>query len=197
MSKKFANLAVLSLCVLALALSGCSSLPFKGLGLSSKGESGVPSALKTAHEAGIEMMKQKDYRKAARHFSKLAAAYPKFAGPQVNLALALLHLKQYDKAQDAIDAAVKLRPDHYRALTIRGQILRHQGEFEAAEKDYRRAISLNDSYPNAVLNLGILYDLYLHEPKKALANYQSYLKMVKAEDTPVKSWVVDLERRLK
>ena len=104
---------------------------------------------------------------------------------------------KFRKAIEAIDAALVVRQDNFKALTIKGQILRHLGRFKEAEKVYKQSLDINRRYPNTVLNLGILYDIYMGEPEKALTIYQSYLKLPDKADSPVKNWVVDLERRLK
>src|SRR3972149_1390121 len=50
----------------------------------------------------------------------------------------------------------------------RGITFRETGEFRKAEEDYRRSIELKPDYSDAVLNLGILYELYLGRYTEAL-----------------------------
>lgn len=198
MYKKSISLQIVLIFTAHLVLNACSSLPFKGLMGSHAQEKGkaVPAALKQSHETGIALLKKKDYEAARKHFSELVKAFPNYSGPNANLALAYLGLKKFEEANKAIEAALKARQENFKALTIKGQILRHLGEFKAAEAAYKKSLAINDRYPNTILNLGILYDIYMGEPEKALASYKSYLDLPDKADSPVKNWVVDLERRI-
>jgi len=76
-------------------------------------------------------------------------------------------------------------------------IYRKKGKFSKAKDMLDAAIATDPYYANAYYNLGILYELYLQVPEKALENYQLYLDLKKQGDKRVAQWVSLLQRQLK
>ena len=72
---------------------------------------------------------------------------------------------------------------------------RQQGQFDKAREAYEKAIALVPDHATAMLNLGILNDLYLGDPARALELYERYLLLTPAGDATVSKWVVDLKNR--
>ncbi|MCC7201343.1 MAG: tetratricopeptide repeat protein [Nitrospirae bacterium] len=85
-------------------------------------------------------------------------------------------------------------PDDPDIYNNRGMTFRENGEFRKAEEDYKRSIALKPEFSNAVLNLGILYELYLGRLSDALINYKEYVKLG-GERKDVLSWIGMLEKR--
>jgi tetratricopeptide (TPR) repeat protein len=73
--------------------------------------------------------------------------------------------------------------------------LREQGEFDAAEGVYLAALNVEQDDALTHYNLGILYDLYLGIPDRAIRHYRRYQAAVDGEDRRVAGWIADLERR--
>ncbi len=82
-------------------------------------------------------------------------------------------------------------PDMYNS---RGITFRVNGNFKKAEEDYRQSIALKSDFSDAVLNLGILYELYLGKYSDALNNYKEYIKLG-GDRKEVLSWIDILEKR--
>jgi tetratricopeptide (TPR) repeat protein len=74
--------------------------------------------------------------------------------------------------------------------------LRQKGEFGPARVAYEQALKLDAAFAPAVLNLGVLHDLYLGHPAEALALYERYLALTPAGDAQVGKWVAELKNRL-
>jgi len=68
-----------------------------------------------------------------------------------------------------------------------------EGKFDDARRQYRKALDADPDYALAHLNIAILYDLYLQEPKEALPHYQAYQQLLPAEDGVVAKWIIELE----
>jgi Flp pilus assembly protein TadD len=76
-----------------------------------------------------------------------------------------------------------------------GITYRMAGDFAKAKASYEQSISLDPTYAPAVLNLGILYDLYLWDGVRALELYDRYLQLTPDGDEQVKRWISDLRNR--
>ncbi len=85
-------------------------------------------------------------------------------------------------------------PDDPGIYNNRGMTFRENGEFKKAEEDYKRSIALKPDFRDAVLNLGILYELYLGKFADALKNYREYVKLG-GDRKDVLSWIEMLEKR--
>ena len=64
-----------------------------------------------------------------------------------------------------LEQAAKLSPRQPIYLNQLGIAYRQQGQFAKARDAYERAIALDPGYAAALLNLGILYDLYLGDTR--------------------------------
>lgn len=88
-------------------------------------------------------------------------------------------------------------PDDPGIYNSRGILYRENGEFKKAEYDYQKSITLkpdSQDFNDAILNLGILYELYLGRPADALMKYKEYIKSGgKRED--VRLWIDILEKK--
>lgn len=121
---------------------------------------------------------------------------PELAGPWINLSQVYLAQQRDDDALAALEQAVLANPANCAARTELGVLMRHRGEFAAAESHYLACLEYQPDYRAAYLNLGILYDLYLGRLDDALAAYRHYQSLAAEPDQRVHGWVVDLERRL-
>ncbi len=76
-----------------------------------------------------------------------------------------------------------------------GLVYRRTGRFPDAEKSYQAAIAADPTYAGAYRNLGVLYDLYLQSPERALPVYQKYQELSGGADKQVAEWIKDVTRR--
>ncbi|MDW3094857.1 MAG: tetratricopeptide repeat protein [Gammaproteobacteria bacterium] len=190
---------------IALMLTACASAPGK-VSSSSKGDDSRPtmvvkqnykisSSVEQQFAHGIEAMSSEDYVQAIEIFKKVAEKEPRASGPWVNIAIAYRKLDQIDKADEAIETAVKLNPKNPYALNQAGIIKRENGSFEEAQAMYKNALAEYPNYANAHLNLAILCDLYLQKIVCAKSHYQAYQEIEKNDDKQVIAWINDLSRR--
>jgi len=100
-----------------------------------------------------------------------------------------------DRAIADYSAAIQLDPKSAVAYNYLGIAYRHLGKFTEAEAAYRSALNIDESYALAHLNLGVLCDLYLQQPERALAEFQRYLELAAAPEPQVAAWVKELQRR--
>ena len=72
---------------------------------------------------------------------------------------------------------------------------RRTGRFADAEQAYQRAVAADPAYASAYRNLGVLYDLYLQSPERALPMYLRYQELSGGADKQVAEWIKDVSRR--
>lgn len=140
------------------------------------------------------MMKSNRLTDAELEFKQLSVAYPQFAGPQLNLGLLYLQASRLPEAEAAFKAALQVSPGNAIAGDELGIVERKLGKFADAEAAYQRAIAAEPNYAPAHLNLGVLYDLYLQEPQKALEQFERYVEIA-GENKQVAGWVIELRKR--
>lgn len=142
-------------------------------------------------------IKEKHYTKANTILDKLIAKYPGAAGPYANKGIIYSKRKKYDKAVKYFLKALENNASLVQARNHLAVVYRVQGKFTQAKEMLEAAIATDPYYANAYYNLGILYELYLQKPEKALENYQLYLDLKKSGDKRVAQWVSLLQRQIK
>jgi tetratricopeptide (TPR) repeat protein len=70
-----------------------------------------------------------------------------------------------------------------------------RAEFRDAANSYQAAITADPRYAPAWRNLGVVADLYLDDPRRALSAFEQY-KELSGEDKPVSGWIAELHQRL-
>jgi len=155
----------------------------------------VPPRAAQQYGQALQLMKSGRNTDAELEFEQLAAAYPQFAGPQLNLGLLYLRDSKLTEAEAAFKTALALSPSNPVAGDQLGIVERRLGKFADAEDAYLRAIAAEPNYAPAHLNLGVLYDLYMAQPQKALEQFERYLEIA-GENKQVAGWVVELRKRV-
>jgi tetratricopeptide (TPR) repeat protein len=155
----------------------------------------IPARAAQQYSQALQMMKSNRRTDAELEFKQLNAAYPQFAGPQLNLGLLYLHDARLPEAEAAFKAALQIAPANPIAGDELGIVERKLGKFTDAEAAYLRAIAAEPNYAPAHLNLGVLYDLYLQEPQKALEQLERYIEIA-GENKQVSGWVIELRKRV-
>jgi tetratricopeptide (TPR) repeat protein len=176
----------------ALLLGGCGSTPSRQEGASA---ASAQQKLPRDYEQALSLMRSGDYGAAVPVLQKFSEDNPKLAGPYVNLGIAYTQLGEPGAALVALDKAVALNPASAAAQLQRGIVFRERGDFQAALGAYDKALSLQPDYALAHRNIGILYDIYLQQPAKALTHYKRYMELANGDDKTVNGWIIDLERR--
>jgi tetratricopeptide (TPR) repeat protein len=158
-------------------------------------EAPIPPRAAQQYSQALQLMKSGRSTDAELEFKQLSVAYPQFAGPQLNLGLMYLHDSRLPEAEAAFKAALQAAPANAIAGDELGIVERKLGKFSEAEAAYLHAIEAEPNYAQAHLNLGVLYDLYLGEPQKALEQFQRYLELT-GDNKQVAGWVIELRKRV-
>ena len=164
--------------------------------------SGEPAARPINREEGARLFRlamqqfsqQKNPEQAVRLFEQSAEADPTQPATHNNLGILYKQTGQLDKAVAAYQQAIARQADYPEAYYNLALAHRARGEFKQAEAAYLKALTFNDQFTDARYNLGILYDLYLAQPAKALEQYRAYLRLSGPRTEEVSRWAAALER---
>lgn len=99
------------------------------------------------------------------------------------------------EAAAALEQAVQQNPKQAARFNQLGATYRQQGRFDKARAAYEQAISLDAGYAPAVLNLGILSDLYMGDATRALTQYERYQALTPGGDATVAKWIAEIKKR--
>jgi tetratricopeptide (TPR) repeat protein len=155
----------------------------------------VPPAAQRAFDDALRALRAGRHDEAEKGLLALTQLHPSLGGPHANLGLIHRQAGRLPEAVAALEAAVKASPRQPAYWNQLGVSYRMAGQFAKARDAYERAIELDAQYAAAQLNLGILFDLYLAEPARALEQYERYLALTPAGDANVTKWVADLKNR--
>ncbi|MFH1673938.1 MAG: tetratricopeptide repeat protein [Pseudomonadota bacterium] len=76
-----------------------------------------------------------------------------------------------------------------------GILHRSIGKYDLAEKHYLQALSIASDCQAALLNLGILYDIYMNKQDEAIKNYQRYCQLGGPRSAEVREWIETIKQR--
>ncbi|HEY0820548.1 MAG TPA: tetratricopeptide repeat protein, partial [Rhizobacter sp.] len=155
----------------------------------------VPPAAQRAFDDARRAMRSGRMDDAERGFKALIQFHPELGGAHANLGLIYRQANKLPESAAALEQATRLSPRQPVYFNQLGITYRLQGQFAKAREAYERAIELDGNYAAAVLNLGILHDLYLWDPKRAAEHYDRYLAMSAGGDATVTKWAADLKNR--
>jgi tetratricopeptide (TPR) repeat protein len=197
-SNRFVSVGALAL------LAACHSAPPKASPAPVEAHAPSPAAPEAAtiperatlqYAHALQLMKSGRDTDAEPELKDLVVGYPQLSGPQLNLGLLYLRDSRLPEAEAAFKAALELKPTNAVAGNELGIVERKLGKFAEAEAAYQRTIAAEPNYAPAHLNLGVLYDLYLAQPQKALDEFERYIELA-GENKQVAGWVVELRKRV-
>jgi tetratricopeptide (TPR) repeat protein len=145
-------------------------------------------------DRAVGLMRAGNKAEAELEFQQLAAGYPAFAGPDINLGILYRKDGRLDESEQALKAATTRNAGSAAAWNELGVTLRLRGEFPAAAAAYEHAIAADANFAPAHRNLGVVLDLYLEDPERALTELERYQEL-SGEEKPVSVWIAELRQR--
>jgi len=156
----------------------------------------IPPEATQQFEKALTLLGAGDFAPAQKEFQRLSETYPNYSGPLANLGIAYLKTGKLAEAEKALKAATQRGEPSAATFNQLGIVYRKLGRFKEADEAYTRATHIDPSYALAHLNLGVLSDMYLQQPQRALTEFQSYLQLVPNPDARVAAWVKELQGRV-
>lgn len=132
---------------------------------------------------------------AQARFKDLSAQYPALSGPIVNQAIILRKKGKTQEAYDLLQKSILQHGKNPHLLNELGVLSRQLGKFKQAQVSYESAIRVDERFAAAHYNLGVLADLYLHDPVLAKQEFEIYQTLIPEPDKKVSGWIIELQRR--
>jgi len=154
----------------------------------------IPKRALADFDRAVGMMRAGNMTEAELEFKQISVMYPQLSTPYVNLGLLFRKTGHLDQSEDALKNAVQRNGFSAVAWTELGITQRLRGEFQDAAASYEKAIAADPNYAAAYRNLGVVADLYLADPERALTAFEKY-KELTSEDKPVSGWIAELRQR--
>jgi Flp pilus assembly protein TadD len=155
----------------------------------------VTPQVQHAFDEAVRLLQAGRTAEAEKALQALVREQPGLAGPHANLGLLHRQAGRSAEAVAELERAVELSPGQPAYWNELGIAYRQHGRFQQAREAYEHALALQPQYAAAVLNLGVLDDLYLGDAPQALALYTRYLALQPQGDPTVAKWVAELKNR--
>lgn len=147
----------------------------------------------TRFDEALAAYKAKNFKLAREGFTSLAKEHPELSGPLTNLGILDAKANNRPAAIAQFARAVAANPENAIAYNWLGILYRESRDYARAEQAYLRSLTLKPNEPAVVLNLGILYDVYLKRPAQALERYREYQQLTGGKELKVTAWIKALE----
>ncbi|NVK36827.1 MAG: tetratricopeptide repeat protein [Gammaproteobacteria bacterium] len=140
-------------------------------------------------------IRKNDFATAKQKLGVITQKDTSISGPWVLLGNIAMEEKQLKKAQEYYQKAIKITPDNVNAYIALAKAQRLMGEFHVAQNTLALVLSIWKDCPEAHLNLGVLYDLYLNQPKKAQQHIEAYLFLDGYKNKQAIAWYNEIQSR--
>ena len=132
---------------------------------------------------------------AEQLFKTLTEEDKSLSGPWIGLGDVALEQKQYDQAVTHYAKAIELNSKNVNAYMRLAKAQRMQGNFLHAQNTYAKSLALWPDFPEAHLNLAVLYDIYLNHPLRAQKHMEAYQFLTQGENKDVAKWLAEIQQR--
>src|SRR5581483_1329294 len=129
---------------------------------------------KADFDRAVGAMKAGNTTEAELEFKQVALQFPQLSSPYVNLGILYRKTGRLDQSEEALKTAVERNDGSAVAWTELGATQRLRGEFPNAAASYEKAIAADPNFAPAYRNLGVVSDLYLGDPERALTAFERY-----------------------
>jgi tetratricopeptide (TPR) repeat protein len=159
------------------------------------GNASIPAEARARFVVADSLLRQGNLRDAQQRFHGLTEQYPALSGPWVRLGAIAEKKEKRDEAIKYYKKAISVNRNNVNAYIALGLAQRRQGYFSDAQGTYLAALHVWKDFPEAHLNLAILYDLYANKPEEAQKHYEAYEFLGRKDDAKVRKWIVEVRRR--
>ncbi|TQV74281.1 tetratricopeptide repeat protein [Exilibacterium tricleocarpae] len=136
-----------------------------------------------------------DLARSKQLLEALTKADTDLSGPWVMLGDIAVQQQQLDEAIGHYAKAIEVNEVNVNAYLKLAKTQRLRGNFVPAQNTYAKALSVWPDFPEAHLNLAVLYDIYLNKPLPAQRHMESYQFLTGGRDKARAQWLAELQQR--
>lgn len=137
----------------------------------------------------------KNYQKANSLLDDLTASDDSLSGPWLLKGDLAVKQEKLDDAVSYYAKAIEVNDKNVNAYLRLAHLQRQQGKFLIAQNTYTEALKTWKDFPEAHLNIAVLYDLYLNHPIRAQRHLEAYQFLTGEEDLEVGEWLKEIKSR--
>jgi len=139
--------------------------------------------------------KAEEWGRAEALLKKLTEADDGLSGPWVMLGDIATERGEHSQAIDAYARAIAINGDNVNAYLRLALAQRKVGRYLHAQNIYAAVLELWPDFPEAHLNLAVLYDIYLNHPIRAQQHMEAYQFLTEGENRQVAAWLEEIRSR--
>lgn len=136
-----------------------------------------------------------NYEQAQSLLRELSSQDRSLSGPWVMLGDISRERGHYDQAIKHYVTAIETNRTNVNAYLRLAKTQRLKGQFLHAQNTYAKTLSIWPDFPEAHLNLAILYDIYLNHPLRAQQHMEAYQFITGASNKEVGEWLSEIQQR--
>ncbi len=140
-------------------------------------------------------MKAQDYKTAKAKLLVITGNDDSLAGPWVLMGEIAMEEGELERAVEYYQKAIAINPQNVNAYTGLAFALRQMGRFKLAQNTLAEALRVWPDFPEAHLNLGVLYDVYLNKPELAQMHFEAYLFLATKDKQQAEVWFEEVRAR--
>jgi len=117
----------------------------------------IPAAARADFDNGRAALSKKNYKEGIAFLEKATLGYSNFFDAQLLLGIAHMDLKEWDKAEQAFQRAIEIKPQNAPAMIYLGEVYWRQKRYPDAEQTLREGLKLDQKSWHGQFTLGRLY----------------------------------------
>lgn len=160
-----------------------------------KRQGSVKSASVESFIQAKRALKASDSGLARSILMELTEKDKKLSGPWVLLGDIELEANSLELAEQHYSRAILINKHNVNAYLRLAKVKRMQGDFAKAKSTYADVLKLWKDFPEAHLNLGVLYDVYLNDKVRAQKHIEAYQFLTGGNNIEVAEWLLEIQER--
>lgn len=153
-----ADLQVVSRAYLVFEINSESSNSASGAALlTDVVDARIPANAREEFNSARASLNKKNYPDAISHLEKAIFAYPDFFDAQLLLGTTFMDIREWDKAEKALERALELKRNYSAVLIYLGEVYWRQKRYPDAEQTLKEGLKLDEKSWHGQFTLGRLY----------------------------------------
>lgn len=140
-------------------------------------------------------MKVGDHKKAKRVLKELMENDDTISGPYVISGDIARKSGELDQAYTFYQEAIRINPNNINAYIRIAIVERERGNYLVAQNWLAKTLEIWPDFPEAHLNLGVLYDLYINHPINGQKHLEAYHYLTNFKNKEIDQWITELQGR--